>query len=373
MPHDDFQLIEEAFRSGGPGAVFDSLIRRAREGKNHRELFGLRLMACRHRLGLPLLDTVPVVDITEEQRPAYEAAFRDAAREAGELCLSGGDIAGAWPYFKAIGERAAVAAAIENVSAGENLDRIIEIAFQEGVNPRRGLELILERHGICRAITWFGSTQDFEGRQACLQLLVRSLYGELTARLKETIASAEGAAPETGGVAQWIAGRPWLFEGMSYYVDSTHLASILGFTPELEDAETQRMALDMAEYGQHLAPVYHFRSQPPFEDIYLDHAVYLKALLGEEIDDAIAHFRRKAAEPGDTAPAEVLIDLLVRLGRHAEAIQVSMEHFPDASVAPRSCPSTAQLCQMAGDYATLRKVARERDDLLGFAAGVIQG
>jgi len=32
-----------------------------------------------------------------------------------------------------------------------------------------------------------------------------------------------------------------------------------------------------------------------------------------------------------------------------------------------------QLCQMAGDYATLRSLARKSEDLLGFAAGVIQG
>jgi hypothetical protein len=311
---DQFQLLEDTFRSDGPEAVFDLMTRRAIGQKNHRMLFGTRLMQLRHRLGLPLVETEPVQDVSEEQRPAYEAAFRNAAREAGELCLSGGDIVSAWPYFKALGEPAPVAAAIENVSGGENLDRVIEIAFQEGANPRKGFELILEHHGICRAITWFGSNRDHDSRQACLKLLVRTLHGELVARLKETIAAAEGAAPETASVAELIAGRDWLFEGSSYYVDSTHLASILGFTPELQDTGTLRMALEMAEYGQRLAPMFHFRSEPPFEDIYLDHAVYLKALLGDDVEAALAHFRRKAAglgdTTGDTTPAEVLIDLL---------------------------------------------------------------
>ena len=340
-------------------------------------LFGTRLMQVRHRLGLPLIETEPVHDVSDEQRPAYEAAFRDAAREAGELCLSGGDIVSAWPYFKALGEPAPVAAAIENVSGGENLDRVIEIAFQEGANPRKGFELILEHHGICRAITWFGSNRDYESRQACLKLLVRTLHGELVARLKETIAAAEGAAPETASVAELIAGRDWLFEGTSYYVDSTHLASILGFTPELQDAGTLRMALEMAEYGQRLAPMFHFRSEPPFEDIYLDHAVYLKALLGEDVEAAVAHFRRKAAGPLEMRRRHHSGRSADRSAAAAGALPGGSRGlagvFPDASVTPRSCPSAVQLCQMAGDYATLRTVAREREDLLGFAAGVIQG
>jgi len=372
VERDEFQALEETFQTEGSEAVFDRLIRRARGEKDHRLLFAVRLMACRHRLGLPLLETEPVVDVGSEQRPAYEAAFREAVREAGELCLAGGDIVGAWPYFQAIGEREAMAAAIETVSGGDHLDRVIEIAYQEGVNPRKGFELILEHHGVCRAISWFPSNRDYGSRQACLRLLVRTLYGELARNLKETIAATEGASPETDGVAQLIAGRAWLFEGSSYYVDSTHLASVLGFAPELQDRESLRMAWEMANYGDHLAPMFHFRGDPPFEDIYLDHAVYLKALLNEEVDVAIGHFRRKAAEAGDSTAAEVLIDLLVRLNRYPEAIAASMEYFPDVNAAPRGCPSAAQLCQLAGDYATLRNVARQRGDLLGFAAGVIQ-
>jgi hypothetical protein len=376
----EFELLEQTLRSDGPEAVFDRLIRRAREEKDSRVLFGARMMQVRHRLGLPLIETEPVLDPGVE-RPAYETAFREAAREVGELLLSSGDIMGAWPYFKAIGEPAPVAAAIENVNLanvnqGDNLDRVIEIAFQEGVNPRKGFELILEHRGICSAITWFGYNRDYASRQVCLRLLVRTLYGQVASALQETIASAEGAAPETNSVARLIAGRAWLFEGTSSYTDSTHLTSVLRFTPELEDAETLRMALDLAEYGLCLDPMFHFRGDPPFENTYLDHAMYLRALLGQDVEAAIAHFRQKAEPPaaagGDTAPAEVLIDLLVQLKRYAEAIEASVVFLPDANSTPVSCPSALQLCQMAGDYATLRSLALRSEDLLGFAAGVIQ-
>jgi hypothetical protein len=103
----------------------------------------------------------------------------------------------------------------------------------------------------------------------------------------------------------------------------------------------------------------------------------LRALLGQDVEAAIAHFRKKAeppaATPGDTAPAEVLIDLLVHLKRYEEALQASVVYLPDTNNTPLSCPSALQLCQMAGDYSTLRSLARKSDDLLGFVAGVIQG
>jgi hypothetical protein len=361
---DEFRQIEEAFRSSGAGAVFDLLMGRARAAGDYRALFNIAIMRVRHGLGLPLIETESLSELTPGQRQTYEAAFRESAREAGELCLAGGDIVNAWPYFKAIGEYETLATAIEGVNGGENLDRVIEIAFQEGVNPRKGFELILQQHGICSAITWFGANRDRGSRQACLRLLLHTLYREIVAALKRTIASAEGAEPQTDRMADLIAGRGWLFEGMSTYTDATHVTSILRYAVELEDAPSQRMALEVAEYGQRLDKMYHFRGDPPFEDTYRDVAVYLKALLGEDADAGIAHFRSKITGPEDALAAEVLIDLLSRLERYAEAIEASIAYLPAASL---------QLCQMAGDYATLRDLARRREDVVGFAAGIIQG
>jgi hypothetical protein len=330
-----FGEIEQAFRTVGPAAAFDLLISSALQSKDYRLLFGARMMQARHGLGLPLIETEPTINLSGDERSTYENALNKAARETGELFLADGDIVNAWTYFKALSDPAPVAAAIERIDGGEQLDRVIEIAFHEGVNPRKGFELILEHHGICSAITLFGSNRDYATRQHCLRLLVRTLYGQLTAALKETVAAVEGAAANDASLAELIAGRPWLFEGTSSYVDSTHLTTLLRFTPELEDAEGLRMAAEMADYGRCLAPMFHFRRDPPFEDTYADHAVYLRALLGEGVDGAIGHFKIKVIEtvaaPIDTTPAEVLIELLVRLDRYAEAIQASLEFFPNSS------------------------------------------
>jgi hypothetical protein len=359
----NFAEIQEAFRTNGAEAVFDLLIHDARETGNFRVLFDASILRVRHRLGLPLIETEPVADLTPEQRTVYETAFREAARDAGELCLANGDIVNAWPYFKAIGERGQIAAAIDRFDGGENLDRVIEIAFQEGANPRKGFELVLEHRGICSAITWFGGLTDREARQAGLRLLVQSLYREIADALKHTITQREGAEPPSDRIAELIAGRDWLFEGMSTYADATHVTAILRYAPELEDEASLRLAVDLAEYAQRLDPMYHFRGDPPFEDTYRDIGVYLKALVGEDVDAGIAHFRARIASPQDALGAEVLINLLSRLKRYAEAIQISLEFLPEASL---------QLCQQAGDYSKLGAIAEERNDTVAFAAAIIQ-
>ena len=131
-----------------------------------------------------------------------------------------------------------------------------------------------------------------------------------------------------------------------------------------------RLVLELAEYGQRLDPMYQNPAEPPFEDPFVDHAAYLGALLGENVEEAIAHFRKKvgASVPGS---AQVLVGLLARLGRYKEAVQISLEQL--GGEADDDCPSAVQLCQMAGDYQQLRDVARKNGDFLGFAAGILHG
>ena len=371
---DDYDSLEETIRSQGVDAAFDLLIAKAREERNYRDVFSARVMQVRRRMRLPLIETEAALNLSGDDRAAYEDAVRDAARETGELFLKTGDIASAWPYFRAIGEPAPVAAAIENVPAATPVEALIDIAFREQVHPRRGFELILEHRGICNAITWFGSMPEGESRRECLRLLVRTLYDELAGALRSHIERVEGSAPEGTRVAELIAGREWLFEGNNYHVDTTHVASVLRFSTELDDEASMRLGLEIADYGTRLAPMYHYRGDPPFEDPYADHGMYLRTLLGEDVERGIAHFREKAVAAGQegyTFPAEILIDLLVRLDRFDDAITASREFFSETAAA--NSPSTLQLCQIAQDYPQLRRLAREQGDLLSFAAGVIQG
>src|SRR6266704_2790274 len=131
MTENAFDLIDQALRSGGPEAGFDVLAQKTLEEKNYPLLFEVRLLKKRHQLGLPLIQVDDSAAMPPETRREYDKAFIDAAREVGSPFLADGNIARAWPYFRAIGETAPVSAAIEKFDSQEGAEPVIEIAFME--------------------------------------------------------------------------------------------------------------------------------------------------------------------------------------------------------------------------------------------------
>ena len=377
MPDDLFDALDAAIGSGGAEAGFELLIRKFREEKKYSLIFEARIMKSRHELGLPVIHSGQLEDLPEDKRGMHERAYIDAAREVGGLFLADGDVPRAWSYFRAIGETAPVAAAIERLQPQENQEAIIEIAMHERVHPRKGFELILANYGICRAITFFEQYPDRKTREDCISLLVRRLHHELVESLQRAIARSESQAPATRSVPELITGRDWLFGEYDYYVDTSHLVSILRFSLDAAGREILALAVELAEYGKHLAATFQFRGDPPFEDGCKAYAIYLRALIGEDVDEAVAYFHGKlaACDPDScgTAPAQSLVALLARLGRYSEAIAISLDYLRDADPNQLSCPSVFQLCQSAGDYERLRSLARERGDLLHFAAAALEG
>src|SRR6266567_1258847 len=237
MTEDAFDLIDQALRSGGPAAGFDLLADKVLADKNYPLLFEVRLLKKRHELGLPLIQVDDSAAMAPDTRREYDKAFMDAAREVGGLFLADGNIQRASPYFRAIGETSPVAAAIDKFDSQEGFEPIIEIAYMERVSPYKGFQMILSNYGICRAITSFGQFPAREGRDESLRLLVRTLHSELVESLKRVIAKNEDKAPDTRSVPELMAGRDWLFEGHSYYVDTSHLISVVRFSLDLNDRE----------------------------------------------------------------------------------------------------------------------------------------
>jgi len=242
----------------------------------------------------------------------------------------------------------------------------------ERVNPYKGFQMILSNYGICRAITSFGQFPSREGRDESLRLLTRTLHAELVESLKRAITRNEEQAPDTASVPALMAGRDWLFEGHNYYVDTSHLISVIRFSLDLNDPETLGLAVELTEYGARLGSMFQERSDPPFENFHSDHGAYLRALRGEDVDGAVAYFRAKVegydmAETG-SAPAQILVGLLARLERYAEAIEISMRYLTEVNPSELACPTTLQLCYLAGDFDRLRTLSRERADLLNYVA-----
>ena len=173
-----------------------------------------------------------------------------------------------------------------------------------------------------------------------------------------------------------IAGRDWLFDGNAYYIDTSHVASVVQLSPDLEDPETLRLILGLTEYGRRLAPMYQFPGQPPFEHVYQDYASYIKTVLGSEVEEGIEHFRRKARPtPGPTGPPtppwrwSTCSPASSATTKRSTFLQRTS---PSSRPRELGCPPMLHLCQMAGTWNACAKSSRQRGDLFSFAAGALQ-
>lgn len=376
MPEDVFGTFDQLLESENPSASFDLLLARFRAAKDYRSVFEARLMKKRLELGLPVFLTDDLSALPSELREAYGQEVTEAARDVGELFLSDGEIAQAWPYLKATGDSARVADAIERVTPGDGLNRIIEIAFEEGVHPAKGLELIAAKYGICRALSAFEISAVRKDREKCIAVLARNLHAELVERLGDAIEQEEGSRPASTSIAQLISGREWLFGEYRTYLDSSHLASLLQHCPEVTDDGLLRIFHELCEYGKRVSPEVRVQCQPPFEDGCIDFEHYVEALLGIDVESHLAHFRRKVTEAVPervmSLAAQVLVGLLARLARYDEALEVALTHFPNVGSADLTCPAAPELCRLARRFDRLKELARERGDWLSYAAATLE-
>lgn len=102
---------------------------------------------------------------------------------------------------------------------------------------------------------------------------------------------------------------------------------------------------------------------------------YLGVLTGEDVEGGVAYYReqmeKNAAEGGGSFPAEVLVNLLLRLERPKEALAVARKHLVNADGQRLTCPGVAELAQQVGDYRTLAEAVREKGDAVHFLAGLL--
>jgi hypothetical protein len=368
---DTLAQLEAVLGAGDPAAGLEFLVDRFRQEREWPLVFEARLMKKRLEMGLPMIQTQEPSDFPADLRAEYEKAMVEAAREVGNGFLEMGNIPRAWPYFRAIGEPGPVVEAMEQSKPAEDqVDALIAIAFQEGVAPAKGLEILLEAHGMCRALTTFGMYSVQKDREKCIALLTRELHAEIVRRMGSEIEAREGALPATKNLIEMMEGRPELFGEYDYYVDTSHLMTLLPYSLEAEGAETLGLLHELCEYGKRLAPCFQSKGQAPFEHPAADYGEYVLAMLGNDVDARIDHFRQimdvADKDMVGTAPAQFLVNFLVRLQRFEEALDIAMEHLKDER--DLTCPSPIQLCRMAGNYDRLKELAKERNDLLSYVA-----
>jgi hypothetical protein len=177
------------------------------------------------------------------------------------------------------------------------------------------------------------------------------------------------------GVGDIVQAHPDLFDEGAYHIDTSHLSSVVQFALELDACPERKLARELCAYGEKLSDTFKFASDPPFERTYADYKVLLDTLDGENVEAGVKHFRDKV-EPGvaqgSTFPAEVYVNLLLKLDRKADALATAKNYLAGEN-RQLSCPSVYELCQQAGDFGGLAEAARARGDGVNFLAGLIAG
>lgn len=375
----EFDQLQAALADGGVAAVLDNLVEQTRARQDYRGLFEARKMQLLHRYGLPPTSMQSSNQLDEERRRKFDDQLIEVCREVGMLLLGNGRIREGWMYMQPVGDKPAVAKALAKIEVDdENLDEMVEITLHEGVDAARGFSLILNHYGTCNAITTFEGAMPHRSRaeqQTAAGLLVEHIHRELLATVKGDVGQQQGTEPREKTLRELVADREWLFGENSYHLDTTHLAATIRFSRLLENKDQIRLAIDLTEYGRRLSAQFQYRSEEPFADLYPSHALYLRALLGENVDEALAYFRQKAesldpAQHG-SVPVEVYVDLLARLGRYSDAIDAAIALIKPEMQALGYAPSLLELAEKAGEYSRLTKYCQQNNDLLGFATSLV--
>src|SRR3954454_1478248 len=208
--------LEKTLATKGPAPAVDELCADLRELGDFNALFYALLMKKRVELGVSPFPTGAAADLPPATHEEYERAIRDAGRLVGGEFLKQNDLRKAWFYFNMLGEPGPVREFLESFQPtdADDIQPLIEVGLYHGVHPQKGFDLVVERYGICNAITTY-SGQDFSrnppAKQHCIRTLVRSLYAQLLERLKSDIETRGGSVPDGATVGELVKAHPELF------------------------------------------------------------------------------------------------------------------------------------------------------------------
>ena len=377
---DFFNLLETARERGGTAEVLDRLADALREQSKYHELFEALKMALRHRLGLPLLYSDSGDELDEPRRHDLEEGLLKACREVGLLLLKAGQAGEGWMYMKAVGDKGAVCAALEQIEPDEeHLEDLISVMLHQGVDVERGFQLVLDHHGTCNAITTLdnlGRSLSPADRRTTAALLLRDTHQTLLSDVKAHIEKEEGTSPEETSIAELLVDREWLLADEGCHLDASHLASTVRHALVLTDPDLLRLAIDLATYGSQLGERLKYEGDEPFVDQYSCSVLFFEAQIDTHVEEAIAFFRERAqtvdAYRTGTQAAEVFIDLLTRLHRYDEATEALIEHLPPGTRTAGLAPTLLELAQKSNRYDRLKEISRQGDDLLSFSTALLE-
>ncbi|MBY0514934.1 MAG: hypothetical protein K2P78_13595, partial [Gemmataceae bacterium] len=325
--------------------------------------------------------TGPSTELPPHTHEPYEQAIRESARHVGNLYLERGELPKAWSFYRLIGEPEPVREALAKSQPGPDMDvyPLIEIAWQNGVLPEKGFDLVLDRHGVCSAITMVGSSDlnpNPKLRDYCVGRLVRALHEQLNERVRGDLQARGLPFPPDMTLPQLVENYPELFADDAYHIDTSHLSSVVQLATHLPPGPENDLARELCEYGRRLSPGLRGGGEAPFDETYDDYLPFLNVVAGTDVDAGLERFRAKAAREageGATYAAQVYVNLLVRIGREREALAAARQFLLHEDERNLICPGVAELARRLGDFETMAEVAKERNDPVQFLAGLIAG
>lgn len=380
LPDVSLDSVAETLASEGKLAAVDRLCQELQAAEEYHSLFYARLMRKRVELGVSPFPTGPAQDLPAATHAAYEDAIREAAREIGGILIAKRDLPRAWGYYRLIGEVEPIKQALETYTPGPDDDTypIIDIAWHQQINPQKGFDILLDRHGVCSAITMVGGadlTNYPDIRIHCVSKLLQALHEQLTERLRNDLQARGMPAQEGESIASMVAGRDELFGDDTYHIDVSHLSAVVQMSLQLP-AGTPALSLakDLCEYGRRLAPLFQQDGDPPFEKSYADYLIYLQVLSGEKVEEGLAHFRKQAEEHaanGSTFPAEIYVNLLTKIERWADALDAARTWLANEPEGNLSCPGITELARKLENFTILTEIARQRGDAVTYLASLM--
>ena len=333
---------------------------------DYTNLFYALLLKKRVELGVSPFPSGPSSDLPPHTHEPYEQAIREAGREVGQALLAKRQFGQAWSFFRMLGEAEPVRAALEAYAPepDEDVYPVIEIAWQGGVLPRKGFDLVLDRHGVCSAITMVGSsdiTGNAELRDYCVGRLIRAVHAQLLERLLSDVASRGLAMSESATIPEIVAAHPELFGDDAYHIDTSHLSSVVQMSTQLPPGPENALARELCAYGRKLSPGLQGHHDAPFEENYDDYLAFLNTIAGVDVEVGLARFRAKAereAAEGASYAAQVYINLLLRANRTTEALAAAKTFLLSEDERNLICPGVSELARRSGDYKSMAEASR---------------
>ncbi|MEX0725326.1 MAG: hypothetical protein WEB58_01340 [Planctomycetaceae bacterium] len=378
---DSFDELQKLERESGAGPAIDRLIETLKADKQYHRIFDALLLKVRQQMGLSLVRPTSFDDVPAEKKEEFEKAYIDAARSVGTMFLDDQQLGPAWMYFRTIQEPDAVRETLDQIDVenvdGQKVEELINIGLHEGAHPVKGFEAMLRHHGTCSTITAFDhnlSRINSEQREQIARMLLNQLHTDLVHSLQRDVQRRLPAEPPADSIGELIAGRDWLFEDHNYHIDVSHLNSIVRFCRSLPAGDPELgKAIELCEYGAKLSTQFQYPSEPPFQDYYAAHKAYLRVLADDDREENLNYFREILKNETEFEQQQlialVLVDLLTRIGRSSDAVEVAKDYL--SNVEEPQTFSFAQLCQEHNRWDLLEQSARERGDLVLFTATLV--